>query len=230
MKIKNTTFIQKHIEKVVVGAAGIILLGVVAYYFFGIPSKPFGVKLSSSAAAASPKAGAANGQQGVQDIGNLSEVLKKKADDLYKRIAPNSKSPVDPEDYRPPNYPQILTTLRATPITAGVKLVILTNYPLEKGALGLVVQEVPPYYLPQPPMPQGGRIVTGNVVLATGEDKTYASMEATFDQEAWLARLGDAAKKRQTGESLLTQFMAKQGMTLAGVYLEREAWDARARV
>ena len=118
MKIKNTTFIQRHAEKIALGSAGLFFLLVALYYLLGIPSKPFGITL-----------GAAK-QSAKMNISDAQDVVKQKAEELDKKLRKNA-SPVDPAEYRPSNdpndirslsYPDLLRKLRTVPVAAGSKL------------------------------------------------------------------------------------------------------------
>ncbi len=212
MKIKDATFIQRHVEKMALGTAGVFLLLVTAYYLFP-SSKPFGVVL-----------GVKEGRKNIGDVGPMMTDLSKT---LKKAIL--KKSQINPDDFYPPNYPQILRDLHDVPVTHGVLLPQWGNHPLDVKVMTIIPTSNQAYYRPRPPAPLGGRVLTGNVVLASGEDRTYVSLDATFDQDAWSKRMQDAAKKHTSSEEVLIAPMVAQGLNLAGVYLEREQWDAARR-
>lgn len=207
MKIKNATFIQRHIEKIAIGSAGLFLMLVLAYYLLNIPALPFGVSLKKSEK---------------KPIGSLSKIIQDQADSLRRKV--NASSRVDPENFKPPQYPEILTRLRLLSVVGKARLPVMSGG-LADGAMapGVVANLV--YYLPRPPMPMGGRAVAGNVVLASGQDQTYVSVEGSFDQEAWVKRMRDAAKKHPQNQEILNGFMVAQGLNIAGVYLQRERWE-----
>lgn len=227
MKIKNTTFIQRHAEKVALGAAGLFLLLVALYYLLGIPSKPFGITL-----------GAAK-QSAKMNISDAQDVMKQKADDLGKKLQlgkpPKNASPVDPVDYRPSNnpndirslsYPDLLRRLRAVPVTANARLLLPGELPIDPKDLSQKDVPIAAYYQPLPPVAATSKSVSGNVVLAGGEDRAYVSVEASFNLEAWAATLAGGGKE---DAAPLNPAMIKRATAIAGVYLEREEWDAAAK-
>ncbi len=215
MKIKNTTFIQKHIEKVVLASAGVVFLLVVSYYLLHVPAQPFEVKL-------------ADGKEiKAQAISDVPRQLHDIADTLSKKIKGASR--VRPDEHPTPDYPQLLNDLRAVPVVLGKSLPIIGDYPLSGEDAKPTPVNFRPYFLPHPPMPKGDKAVTGNVVLASGEDSVYVSVEAMLDLPAWYQRMTDAAGLRKEGEQPMSQSIAKQGLQVAGVYLEREQWDPARR-
>lgn len=215
MQLKNTTFIQRHIEKIALGSAGLFLLLVAFYYLLNIPARPFGISVGD----------AKKGE--TMNISAAPEVMKKKADALAQRLsqgkAPKNYSPVDPADYPPTDYPGVLSRLHAMPVSAGARLLLAGALPVDPKDFTIELPPADPYYLPLPPVATAPKAVTGNVVLVGGEDRAYVSVEASFNLEAWMAALATPPKS-QDKLAQLSLLMAKRAQAISGVYLEREEW------
>lgn len=229
MQIKNTTFIQRHAEKLAIGSAGLFFLLVALYYLLGVPSQPFGISLG-------------NAKQGKMNISDVPDVMKAKAEELNKYLQagkpPRNVSPVDPADHRPPNYQDDFRRLCVMPVASGQPLLLAGALPIAAGDVNAQKPDIIPYFLPHPSVPTSPKAMAGRVVLAGGEDRSYVSVEGLFNAAAWAELLATGTKvgkdakdavKELTGVAPLNPAMIKRGQAIAGVYLEREEWDARKR-
>ena len=227
MKIKNVGFVEKHIEKLVLGAAGLFLLVVVWIY---VVDSPYSVTVTIGSQA--------------QDLGSteIESEVKKEVETLRKRLEDTTPSS-DLATLRVPDYTtEIKSKMDLPPVPVASYSAPLSWPGLETSVAGTGVTEgaAVHYVLPQPPAPEGIKIrsdfgvlasdVTGLtarqkmfVAKAVGDNPThdvrYVSVSATFDMSTWHKML------RQGQDPPIPEAWWRSYLLVTSVVLERQARD-----
>ncbi|MEX0885809.1 MAG: hypothetical protein WD009_05140 [Phycisphaeraceae bacterium] len=224
MDMKDVGFFQKHVEKLVLGGAGLFLVVVGLWVLLG---NPYAVEVAGDTI--SPR-------ELEQRIRDRAQQLRRNLDandDLEQTIA-GRRIPAYAADFR--------DRVEAPPIRIAA-LAVGLNLP-GLGGFG-ELPDPDPYFVPEPPVP--GRITarSGYGVLGTVEnnrqatqlaafirdeqtrDIRYVSVGATFDMAAWTARLQQSAPQ---GHQALPAGWLRRVTQLAGVYLEREEYDPASQM
>ncbi len=223
MDMKDVGFFQKHVEKLVLGAAGLFLVGIGAWMVLG---SPYAVELGRDSV------GPRELEQRIRDRAQQLEGNLRDSRELEQTIAQR----------RVPAYAADFATRLQSPPLAATRLAAL-------GAPGLEdfgeLPEPEPYHVPQPPAPTGTLAIAGYGQLAedleprslrnalqrfvrNGEtrDIRWVSVGAEFDTEQWQERLASAGPN---GEQRVPEGWARRAGSITAVYLERERFDRDSR-
>ena len=221
MKIKNLSFVEKHIEKVVLSVC-VLITALVLWSF--VLQMPYGVKIGTSDDLVPP--------DGVDE--KLSDVVNK----LDKAIH-DPKSPVPPMPV--PNYTKGFKA-RVERGLAGIP-----EYDSPFGPPGLdptvfQVKPLPPpeYMIRIPPPPENVMVRSDFAVLAKPADEKidkvlslainkpaqpydfyYATVQASFSMEKWRTLLRTAPENQRIPEE-----MWRGALLMVDVVLKRQTWDA----
>lgn len=224
MKLKNVGFFQRHLEKVVLGAAALFMLVIVAMY---VLSDPFSVEVSNQRLLPA----------------EIPQVIRDRAAELERRLEdddPLSDTDVDME------VPELVSTFRPalTPEPTRVALTAISDGPPRPGDFEPPVDVDQPYYVPRPNLPENtvaraDNAVLGNrpagmtnrfyqdIVELVGRDEPrdfrYVSVEGEFNMDRWRDRL---EQKPADAEGLqISRLWWARLVGVAGVYLQRQELD-----
>ncbi|MFI4862023.1 MAG: hypothetical protein ACIAXF_15255 [Phycisphaerales bacterium JB063] len=225
MKLKNASFFQLHIEKIVLAAGVLFLLVAVAVVVFGAVLKPYQVEL---------------GSQTFDDPSEVPPFLVDRAGVLEAGL--KNTSPVPPgvdEGYTAPdlgtNYEQMLNQ----PLLQSAAFAPISQMGLTGSMVNPVDPDAPEYYLPTPPMVAETHVKYGFEVLDTtdrtvrqayetlwGESRTpadfsYVFIEGQFDMYDWIERL----ESDNDTMASVPPGIWEQKLGLATVYLLRQERD-----
>ncbi|MFA9476830.1 hypothetical protein ACERK3_00855 [Phycisphaerales bacterium AB-hyl4] len=221
MKTKDAGFIQKHVEKVVLGAGALFLLVIAAYIFIG---NPYAVEVSGERV--SPREAEA---RLLTQANQLEQRLR--ADDGLEATISQRDIPSYAGDFRERIFQQVIGVDRYA---------IALNMPgLGEGTLA--EREAPdPFYVPRPQIPDEPIARASYGVLGEVEDRNVqerlnrfmvdnqtrdfraVSVSAEFDMDAFARRLQSQAPP---GYQQLPEGWWRAMNGIAGVYLQREERD-----
>lgn len=226
MQVKNASFFQLHIEKIILALGVLFLLIAVAVVVFGVIIKPYQVEV---------------GNKTYDSPAEIIPVLEDEAEDLKGGLQPTGlEQPKQvPADYQVPDLETNYTQTLAQPIVDTQPLATL-------GSIGLLETDMvpddvkpPSYTLPSPPMvadieykhgfevlDDEDRVLADAYAELWGEarepaDFSYVFMEGTFDLGEWVERLQAAPAEGQR----VPLGIWSQKLGLATVYLVREERD-----
>lgn len=224
MKLKDVGFFQRHLEKLVLGAAGAFLLGIAGVYLIG---DPYTVTLE-------------NRQLQPEEVPTY---VRDRARELESRLA-DEEPLADIEEVAqvPELAPTFIAALRPEPSQ-------FVMAPIGAGAMSPADFEPPidpsePYHVPSPPTPENVVARTGNAVLADRpsgmarghyqsllelvgnhepRDFRYVSVDGEFNFDRWREQL-EHPPEDADGLPLRRLWWARM-IGAAGVYLQRQRYD-----
>ncbi|MEM9414727.1 MAG: hypothetical protein AAGA29_04515 [Planctomycetota bacterium] len=226
MKVKNASFFQMHIEKIILALGVLFLLVAVAVVVFGVALKPYEVTV------------------GNRTFSEPAEVVPHIVDDakiLEAGLGPSGREVPQgvEEDYRTPDLATDYEQMLHQPLLQAESFTPLAQGGLTHRDIDPIHPDAPAYFLPTPPMVTETRQKFGFEVLDVSErevrqayeavwgesrdpaDFSYVFIEGQFDMAGWIETL--------EGESdtltMVPPGIWSQKLGLATVYLLREERD-----
>ncbi len=215
MKLKGVSFIEMHIEKIVLGLGVSVLLVIIAMSFI---MEPYAVKVGGKSV--SP--------------GEIGAVINDQVDELRDQLANGDQIPA----IEIPSYSERYAHRLTEEVTAFAGLSSI-------GQGGMAAGEGPTspdqlYYLPSPPAATNVQAVAGYAVLGEvseanqqrlidlvgasyPRDFRYVSVCGDYDLEAWIRRLDSSPP--ESGMESIPDHWWKQMLGVTAVYLQREERD-----
>jgi hypothetical protein len=221
IRIKDASFIQLHIEKLILAFG--VLVFVVGIFLF-VMGNPFAVELNN---------------QSFDDPADAVEVLK--GQDAALEAGLTNTDPLPPIII--PNFREDFLAMIGQPINSGMQVASLSNPGLTDGAMYPDIPEPSRYAMVYPPVPKEITHVTGIDVLDTefdpvvtkkyfdfwGKDEddpgdfTMFVAAGEFDVYEWVERLKKDAEEEDAIK--IPAGIWAQRFGIAGVVLLRETWD-----
>ncbi|XAM00135.1 hypothetical protein OT109_01855 [Phycisphaeraceae bacterium D3-23] len=226
MKLKNASFFQLHIEKIVLAAGVVFLLLAVAVVVFGVILKPYQVTL---------------GNNTYEEPKEVIPDLVKEASTLTAGLKPSGRDvPLGvEEDYQTPDLATDYEQMLHQPLLQTESFASISQPGMARHEIEVDPPDAPTYYLPTPPMVTETEVKYGFEVLDTtdrtvrqayetlwGESRTPADfsfvfIEGQFDMNAWIETLEGESETH----AMVPPGIWWQKLGLATVYLMREARD-----
>lgn len=223
-RIKDASFIQLHIEKLIL-AFGVLVFGVGVFLF--VLGNPFAVEVN---------------RQTYDDPADAVEVLKRSDARMEAGLADQKQLP----EIVIPDFLEDFTAMKQQRVDEGMQLVSLSNPGITIPGVYPEIPEPSRYALVYPPVPKNITHVSGTDVLdkefdptATAKyfelwgkdpaepgDFTMFIASGEFDVYKWVSRLQEESK--EDGAIKIPAGIWAQRFGIAGVVLLRETWDPEA--
>lgn len=231
MKMKNLTFVEKYIEKVVLAVSIVVSLVVVWFY---VLHKPYHVELKSYEG------------QGEMSPSKVEDNVRIDRIQLNRSIAEGAPSPIPDKDLKVPDWLGGIEHANINASLVPLRYTHLLGQPgLDKRHVEIDADEPNPFLVPVPPPVVAIRTLAGFGLLAEPRDQNlrinyvrrigpqiprdfrWVSIDGRFNMRRWRDRLqrqpDDPEKQRKIPRDLWDKRLA-----IVGVVLERQKWDPRA--
>lgn len=221
MKVKNASFVQMHIEKVILAVGILFFLIAIGVIVFGVILKPYQVELAN------------------RTYDQPADIIPAQVENAERLKIELGQTPEIPEDYEQPDLSTDYQQMLEHPVSVAQRLPRIAPEGLTPQAWNPETPPPPSYFLPTPPMVTSieykhgfevlddtdSRILQQYAQLWGGEaqvpaDFSYVFVEGEFDMAAWVEAL------QQDGvDNIVPPGIWRNKLGLANVYLVREERD-----